>query len=38
MRKIRQDELGDPSVLRLVEADRPEPGPTEVLVEVRAAG
>ncbi|MEU7799694.1 NADP-dependent oxidoreductase [Micromonospora arborensis] len=38
MRKIVQSELGDPSVLRLVEAERPEPDPTEVLVEVRAAG
>ncbi|MBB5481568.1 NADP-dependent oxidoreductase [Micromonospora parathelypteridis] len=38
MWKIVQSELGDPSVLRLIEADRPEPGPTEVLVEVRAAG
>jgi len=38
MRAIRQETLGGPEVLRLVEVDRPEPGPSEVLVRVRAAG
>ncbi|WP_219466192.1 NADP-dependent oxidoreductase [Nonomuraea rhizosphaerae] len=38
MRAISQDALGGPEVLRLVEVDRPEPGPTEVLVRVHAAG
>ncbi|HCT81457.1 MAG TPA: NADPH:quinone reductase [Micromonosporaceae bacterium] len=38
MRMIQQDSLGDPEVLRLVEKERPEPGPTEVLVRVHAAG
>ncbi|TYB46852.1 NADP-dependent oxidoreductase [Actinomadura chibensis] len=38
MRAVRQDALGGPEVLRLVEVERPEPGPTEVLVRVRAAG
>lgn len=38
MRAIRQDVLGGPEVLKEVEIDRPEPGPTEVLVRVRAAG
>ncbi|WP_433140203.1 NADP-dependent oxidoreductase [Actinomadura nitritigenes] len=38
MRAIRQDVLGGPEVLQLVEVERPEPGPTEVLVRVRAAG
>ncbi|MFG1614137.1 NADP-dependent oxidoreductase [Nonomuraea wenchangensis] len=38
MKAISQDALGGPDVLRLVELDRPEPGPTEVLVRVRAAG
>ncbi|MBO3737852.1 NADP-dependent oxidoreductase [Actinoplanes flavus] len=38
MRAIEQDELGGPEVLELVEADRPDPGPTEVLVRVHAAG
>jgi NADPH:quinone reductase-like Zn-dependent oxidoreductase len=38
MRAIRQDSFGGPDVLELVEVDRPEPGPTEVLVAVRAAG
>jgi NADPH:quinone reductase-like Zn-dependent oxidoreductase len=35
---IRQESLGGPEVLRMVEADRPEPGPTEVQVLVHAAG
>ncbi|MFB9567385.1 NADP-dependent oxidoreductase [Saccharopolyspora hordei] len=38
MRAIRQDEFGGPEVLREVELPRPEPGPSEVLVEVHAAG
>ena len=38
MRAIRQQTLGGPEVLELVEVPRPEPGPTEVLVRVTAAG
>ncbi len=38
MRAIRQQTLGGPEVLELVEVARPEPGPTEVLVRVAAAG
>ncbi|MEU5881866.1 NADP-dependent oxidoreductase [Spirillospora sp. NPDC047279] len=38
MRAIGQDVLGGPDVLEEIEIDRPEPGPTEVLVRVRAAG
>ncbi|MFI5912639.1 NADP-dependent oxidoreductase [Dactylosporangium sp. NPDC051541] len=38
MRKITQDVLGGPSVLRVVEAEVPAPGPTEILVETRAIG
>lgn len=38
MRAISQQTFGGPQVLRLVEKDRPEPGPGEVLVRVRAAG
>ncbi|MEU1819618.1 NADP-dependent oxidoreductase [Streptomyces roseifaciens] len=38
MHAIRQESAGGPEVLRLVETDRPVPGPTEVLVRVRAAG
>ncbi|MER6946965.1 NADP-dependent oxidoreductase [Nonomuraea sp. NPDC000554] len=38
MRAISQDALGGPEVLKLVEVDRPQPGPTEVLVRVLAAG
>ncbi|QKW21343.1 NADP-dependent oxidoreductase [Kitasatospora sp. NA04385] len=38
MRAISQDALGGPEVLRVVERPRPEPGPSEVLVRVRAAG
>ncbi|GAA4930865.1 NADP-dependent oxidoreductase [Streptomyces coeruleoprunus] len=37
MRAIGQDVFGGPEVLRLIEADRPEPGPAEVLVRVHAA-
>jgi NADPH:quinone reductase-like Zn-dependent oxidoreductase len=38
MRAIRQESFGGPEVLRMVEVDRPDPGPTEVLVRVHAAG
>jgi NADPH:quinone reductase-like Zn-dependent oxidoreductase len=38
MRIIRQQTLGGPEVLELVEARRPDPGPTEVLVRMTAAG
>ncbi len=38
MRAIRQHALGGPEVLQLEEVPRPEPGPTEVLVRVAAAG
>ena len=38
MRIIRQHELGGPEVLAVEEVERPEPGLTEVLVRVAAAG
>jgi NADPH:quinone reductase-like Zn-dependent oxidoreductase len=38
MRAVRQQTLGGPEVLELVEAPRPDPAPTEVLVRVAAAG
>jgi len=38
MRAIRQQTLGGPEVLELTEVPRPEPGPTEVLVRMAAAG
>jgi len=38
MRVIRQERLGGPEVLQLLEVPRPEPAPTEVLVRVTAAG
>ena len=38
MRTVRQHELGGPEVLAVEDAERPEPGPTEVLVRVAAAG
>ncbi|MEV0090173.1 NADP-dependent oxidoreductase [Streptomyces sp. NPDC050738] len=38
MNAIRQETLGGPEVLRLVEVERPAPGPSEVLVRVHAAG
>lgn len=38
MRAIRQEVLGGPEVLELVDVPRPDPGPTEVLVRVTAAG
>ncbi|MEU4517715.1 NADP-dependent oxidoreductase [Amycolatopsis sp. NPDC024027] len=37
MRIVTQETLGGPEVLRVTEAPRPEPGPTEVLVRVHAA-
>ena len=38
MRAISQDTVGSPEVLREVELPRPKPGPSELLVAVRAAG
>jgi NADPH:quinone reductase-like Zn-dependent oxidoreductase len=38
MRRVIQDELGGPEVMRIVEVERPEPGPAEILVKVHAAG
>lgn len=38
MRAISQDRLGGPEVLKLIETGRPEPGHTQVQVEVHAAG
>ncbi len=38
MKSIRIEEYGDASVLDAVDVDRPEPGPNELRVEVRAAG
>lgn len=38
MRAIRQQRLGGPEVLEMAEVPRPEPGPTEVLVRILAAG
>ncbi len=38
MKAISQNTYGGPDVLREVELDRPSPGPSEVLVRVRAAG
>ncbi len=38
MRAIRVHEFGGPDVLRLEEVDRPEPGPGEVRVRLKAAG
>ncbi|WP_234401759.1 NADP-dependent oxidoreductase [Thermobifida halotolerans] len=38
MRTVRQDVLGGPEVLQMTEVERPAPGLTEVVVEVRAAG
>ncbi len=38
MHAVSQRSFGGPEVLELVETDRPEPGPGEVLVRVRAAG
>ncbi|MFF0143229.1 NADP-dependent oxidoreductase [Streptomyces sp. NPDC005227] len=38
MRRVMQSRLGGPDVLEVAEVDAPLPGPTEVLVEVKAAG
>ena len=38
MHAIRQESLGGPDVLELVEVPRPAPIPTEVLVRTAAAG
>lgn len=38
MQAISQDSLGEPDVLRQMEAERPEPGPGQILVAVHAAG
>ncbi|SEP26786.1 NADP-dependent oxidoreductase [Amycolatopsis saalfeldensis] len=38
MRVVTQREFGGPEVLQVIEAARPVPGPTEVLVRVHAAG
>ncbi|MFF9867271.1 NADP-dependent oxidoreductase [Streptomyces sp. NPDC013953] len=38
MRAISQDVLGGPEVLKQVELERPEPGPSQLLVRVHAAG
>ncbi|GHF17295.1 NAD(P)-dependent alcohol dehydrogenase [Pseudolysinimonas yzui] len=38
MRAIRQTEYGTSDVLKLVDIPKPDPGPGEVLVEVKAAG
>jgi NADPH:quinone reductase-like Zn-dependent oxidoreductase len=38
MRAISQNELGGPEVLHEVELDKPEAGPTQILVKVHAAG
>ncbi len=39
MRRVTQDEVGGPDVLQLeIDAPRPQPGPGEVLIEVRAIG
>ncbi|MFD9434226.1 alcohol dehydrogenase catalytic domain-containing protein [Streptomyces sp. NPDC060002] len=38
MRKVIQRGLGGPEALEVVEVDVPEPGMTEVLVEIEAAG
>lgn len=38
MRTVTQGTFGGPEVLRLVETERPSPGPAEVLVRVQASG
>jgi NADPH:quinone reductase-like Zn-dependent oxidoreductase len=38
MKAVSQDELGGPEVLKLVDLPRPEPGVSEILIRVRAAG
>ncbi|GII56627.1 NADPH:quinone reductase [Planotetraspora thailandica] len=37
MRAVIQDDFGGPEVLKIANVERPEPGPAEVLVRVRAA-
>jgi NADPH:quinone reductase-like Zn-dependent oxidoreductase len=37
MRAVGQDSFGGPEVLKIVEVERPEPGPVEILVRVHAA-
>src|ERR1700724_3156034 len=37
-RAVRVDEYGGIDVLRVMEVDRPVPGPSQVLVRIRAAG
>lgn len=37
MKAVRYHEHGEPSVLRVEEVEQPAPGPTDILVEVRAA-
>ncbi len=38
MRAVRVDRYGDIDVLKVVEVDRPKPGPGELLVRIKAAG
>ena len=38
MKAITVEEFGEADVLRYVDADRPDPGEGEVLIEVRSAG
>ena len=38
MKAVRFDEYGGADVLRVAEVPRPEPGPGQVLVQVKAAG
>ena len=38
MKAIRVDEFGEPSVLEVVEVERPSPDEGEVLVEIKSAG
>ena len=38
MHAVSQDQLGGPEVLKLVTAPTPQPGISEILVRVRAAG
>ena len=38
MKAVRFDQYGDRDVLYIAELEVPQPGPGEVLVEVRAAG
>src|SRR5262245_38845679 len=38
MKAVSQDELGGPEVLKLVDVPTPEPGVSEILIRVHAAG